>query len=445
MSKNLRALQQRKAAAIQQMRALADAAAERAMTDDETTQYEALRSQVEGINAAIEREQALIAEEANIAPAAALASAASVVDVLPTSRVSVEDNRMADPTRGFHSIGEFARSVVAASLPGRGGRVDDRLLIGAAAPSTFGNEAGGQDGGFLVPPQFAQEIFTLSLEEDALLPMTDDTPINGNSMVFPKDETTPWGTDGIRAYWQAEASQATATKPKLGTSAYRLHKLMALVPITDELLEDTSALAAYLPGKTAASIRWKTDEAILFGTGVGQPLGLLNSKALVVVAKDSGQATKTLTPTNIANMVSRLPAGSYGRAFWLINPDVIPALDTMTLGNYPIYMPTGGGVRGMEASPYGMLKGRPVFVSEHAAAFSSQSDVSLLDLSYYRSVTHRSGIQTATSMHLYFDADATAFRTTFRVDGGPKIENPITPPAGKSPNTRSPFVTLAAR
>jgi HK97 family phage major capsid protein len=437
MSKNLRALQQRKAAAVAQMRAMADAAAESEMTAEQTAQFDALSAQVANLNGLIEREQALIDAERTV-----VTPAAGGVEIPANARISVSDNRELDNTRGFASFGDFARSVRAASQS-FGRATDERLLIGAAAPTTFGNEAGGADGGFLVPPQFANDIFTLSLQEDALLPMTDNTPINGNAMVFPKDETTPWGTDGIRAYWQAEASVATQTKPKLGVSAYRLHKLMALVPVTDELLEDTSALAAYLPQKTAASIRWKTDEAILFGTGAGQPMGLLNSQALVVVPKDSGQATATLSPTNIINMVARLPAGSYGRSFWLINPDVLPALDTMTLGNYPIYMPVGGGDRSLGASPYGMLKGRPVIVSEHASAFSSQSDVSLLDLSYYRAVTGRGGVQTATSMHLYFDADATAFRTTFRVDGGPKIENAITPP--KSTNKRSPFVTLASR
>lgn len=429
MSKNLRALQQRKAAAVAAMRTLADASAEGEMTEAQTAEFETLRSQVATLNASIERETALIEAEAS----------AGVV-VPDNARIEVTDNRELDRTRGFQSFGEFARSVRAAA---GNGRMDDRLMIGAAAPSTFGNEAGGADGGFLVPPQFAQDIFTLALEEQALLPMTDNTAISGNSMVFPKDETTPWGTDGIRAYWQAEASVATATKPKLGVSAHRLHKMMALVPVTDELLEDASALAAYLPGKTAQSIRWKTDEAILFGTGAGQPFGALKSKALIVVAKDSGQATMTLSAANVINMVARLPAGSYSRAFWLINPDVLPLLDVMTLGNYPIYMPVGSGSGAMASSPYGMLKGRPVVISEHASAVSSQSDVSLLDLSYYRTITSRGGIQTATSMHLYFDADATAFRTTFRVDGGPKIENAITPP--KSTNTRSPFVTLAAR
>jgi HK97 family phage major capsid protein len=434
MNKQIRALQQRKAKLVAQMRDMltaAQASETGNLTAEQETEFAQLRDQVEAINAQIEREELVAANET-----------ASVVEIPDGARLSVADNRLEDPRRGWQSFGEFAAAVRAGSGRG-GGRIDERLMIGAAAPTTFGNEAGGADGGFLVPPEFSSEIFTLSLEEDALLPLTDSTPIGGNSMVFPKDETTPWGTDGIRAYWQAEASQATATKPKLGVSTQRLHKLMALVPVTDELLDDTNALTAYLPKKTAISIRWKTDEAILFGTGDGQPLGLFNGKATIVQAKDSGQATKTFTPSNVANMMSRLLAGSYRRAIWLINPDVIPALDTMTLGNYPIYMPTGGGVSAMAASPYGMLKGRPVYVSEHASAFSSQSDVSLLDLSYYRSITSRGGIQTASSMHLYFDADATAFRTTFRVDGAPKLENPVTPP--KSTNTRSPFVTLAAR
>jgi HK97 family phage major capsid protein len=435
ISKQLRVLQQRRAQAVADMSSLLAVAhkEERDLTEAEAATFDELKATVESLKVQIEREELVAAAEHE--------AAITSVAVYDDAHIEVRENRAEDPRRGFQTFGEFAQTVRGAALGG--GRTDQRLLIGAAAPSTFGNEGGGVDGGFLVPPQFSTDIFTLSLEEEALLPRTDSTPISGNSMVFPKDETTPWGTDGIRAYWQAEASLATATKPKLGVSTMRLHKLMALVPVTDELLDDASALAAYLPNLTARSIRWKVDESILFGTGAGQPQGVLHSNALIVVAKDSGQATATLSAKNVINMVTRLPAGSYSRAFWLINPDVLPALDQMTLGNYPIYMPVGAGVGSMQGSPYGMLKGRPIVTTEHAAAFSSQSDVSLLDLSYYRSITSRGGVQTATSMHLYFDADATAFRTTFRVDGGPKLENVITPP--KSTNTRSPFVTLAAR
>jgi hypothetical protein len=69
--------------------------------------------------------------------------------------------------------------------------------------------------------------------------------------------------------------------------------------------------------------------------------------------------------------------------------------------------------------------------------------VLLVDLSYYQAITKAEGIQTATSMHLYFDADAMAFRTTFRMDGQPKLAAPISPANGTK--TLSPFVQLGAR
>jgi HK97 family phage major capsid protein len=434
MSKQLRELQARKTALVKEARALTDRAAteSRDLTDEEVTAFDALKGRIDATSAAIDREAALIAEEAQLAVNQALGPI-------------VTDNRAADPMHGFHSAGEFMQAVYQAEKPGKG--IDERLLVGsgrsAAAPGTFSNEAAGQDGGFLVPPQFSQQIFQLSLGEDSLLPLTDNVEITGNSMAFPKDETTPWGTNGIRAYWQGEAQSAVATKPVLGLATLRLKKLMALVPTTDELLDDANALTSYLPQKVALSIRWKTNESILFGAGNGVPIGALGSGATVTVAKESGQATQTLLPQNLAKMIARLPSGSFANAVWIVNNDVLPALFTLSLGNYPIYLPTGLPVGGIQVSPYGTLLGRPVFVSQHANTFSSQGDVILVDLSYYQTITKAGGLQTATSMHLYFDADLTAFRTTFRMDGQSKIVAPIAPAKGAT--TMSPYIQLGAR
>lgn len=429
MSKQMRELLARKSKHVAAMRAITDkAAAEgRDLSDEEAAAFDAERAALERTNAAIEREQALADQERSIG-----------VEIPAGARISVSENVENDPSRGFKSFGEFAQAIRSAAV--QPAAIDQRLVIGAAAPTTYGNEAGGVDGGFLIPPAFSAEIFTLSLEDDALLPMTDDVEVGGNGMVFPKDETTPWGTDGVRAYWQAEASAANATKPKLGVTTLRLHKLMALTPVTDELLADSNALESYLPGLMARSIRWKTNEAILFGTGAGQPLGAFNGQAGVVVAKESGQATQTVQLANITKMIARLPPGSFPRSIWLITPDALPALFGLTLGNYPIYLPVSAGAQG---SPYGTLMGRPIMVSQHAAAFSSQGDIDLIDLNYYRTITKAGGVQMASSMHLYFDADATAFRATFRVDGQPKIVNPIA--QAKGSNTLSPFIQLGAR
>ena len=449
----VRGLQAKHADTVASLKAIVDSAeAEgRDLTAEEQKVFDAHKVEAASLKARIARAQETELAEAGIAAQAGAAPAArSGVTIPAHARISVEENVDADPQRGFTSFGEFAQAVRGATLATRMGAQMDRRLAPlapmgpmGAAPSTFSGEGSGADGGLLVPPGFSKNIFTLSLEEDALLPLTDDLPIDGNNMLLPKDETTPWGTNGIRAYWQAEGTVGTATKPVISAMDLRLKKLLALVPVSDELLQDTSALSAYLPTKVALSIRWKTNEAILFGSGAGLPLGALSGGSLVTVAKDTGQATLTLTATNLANMMARLPPGSYPRAVWIINNDVLPALFTMTLGNYPIYLPGGANVGGMQVNPYGLLLGRPIVVSQHAKSFSAQGDVLLVDLSYYQAITKAEGIQTATSMHLYFDADAMAFRTTFRMDGQPKLAAPISPANGTK--TLSPFVQLGAR
>ena len=433
MNKSIRALRARQASIVKSMRELSDAAGDAPLSEEQQKAFDGHSAELERTKSAIAREEALVREEA----------ALGVAEVPGATRISgVRELILDDPKRGFKSLGEFAQAVATAGRS-HGGQVDQRLIV-AAAPTTFGSEGVGQDGGFAIPPEYAQSIYTLSLADDALLPLTDTTPVSGNSMVFPKDETTPWGTDGVRAYWQAEATVATQTKPKIGTTTLRLSKLMALVPLTDELIADGPALDAYIQPLMARSIRWKTNEAILFGNGNGQPQGAFKSAAAVTQNKDSGQATLTVTANNFANMVARLPPGAFADASWLITPDALPALFTLTLGNYPIYLPTASpSAGGIQGSPYGTLLGRPITVSQHAAAFSSQGDVLLWCPKWYRTIEKAGGVSTASSMHLYFDADATAFRTTFRVDGQPKIVAPIT--QAKGSNTLSPFVQLQAR
>lgn len=454
MNARIRALQASKAEKVQAARGLITAAevAGRDLTAEEQTQFDALMAEAASYDAKIAREQALALQEAGLSAAVGANNAAqppplaqrNVTQAAVAVVESVRDNTHDDPRRGFANFGDFAARVRGAAFGTRTGQaMDGRLIPLAAQPTTAANEGAGADGGFLVPPEFARNIFMLSLGEDALLPLTDEIPVEGNTMVFPKDETTPWGTNGIRAYWQAEASTAQQVKPVLSAMELRLKKLMALVPVTDELNADTSALNAYLPAKVALSIRWKTNDAILFGSGAGVPLGALNGSAAVVQAKDSGQATGTLTTSNLLNMMSRLPPDSFGTAIWMINNTVIPALGQLTLGNYPIFLPIMSPNGAISGAIKWTLLGRPVVVTQHAKAFSSQGDVLLLDMKYYQAITKAEGVRTDTSMHLYFDADAIAYRTTFRMDGQPKIVNPINPANGST--TLSPFVQLASR
>jgi HK97 family phage major capsid protein len=445
MSKKLREFQVARAKSLDAMKEIngrADASG--ALSAEDQAAYDQHKATAANLAGAIARETDLIAEQAQ----------AGVFDATPPATgppgfafaVSVNDNREADPKHGFKNKGDFFKAVkAAADARSTGMAVDERLRIGAAAPGTYSNESSGADGAFAIPPEFSGEIWRLSLGEGSLLPMTANTEVQGNSMVFPKDETTPWGSTGVQAYWKGEGPTGSESKINLGTDMLRLKELMVLAPVTNELLDDAAALGSYLTPLASDRIQWKTNEAILFGTGGAQPLGCMNAntKALIVVAKETGQAAASLLQANISKMRSRLKAGELKNAIWVGNPDILPALEGLIVGQIPIFLPPGTGLR--EGGYDGTLNGRPLILSEHANALGAQSDLSLLALNGYRTITKAGGIETATSMHLYFDANATAFRFIFRMDGQPIITAPIQPPAGKSSNTRSYFVTLAAR
>jgi HK97 family phage major capsid protein len=168
----------------------------------------------------------------------------------------------------------------------------------------------------------------------------------------------------------------------------------------------------------------------------------MNCEAKVAVAKENGQAAKTIVKENVDNMWSRCWARSRKRAVWLINQDIEPQLNSLNqavgTGGQIVYLPPGG----LSAAPYATLYGRPVIATEYNSTLGTEGDIALVDLSQYTKVD-KGGVQMATSMHVAFDTDEMRFRITYRVDGKPMWHKPLTPFKGTA--TKSPFITLAAR
>ena len=428
MNKRLRALRARRETALSAAQSITDGLDDDAdLTDEQRTEVDANITKARQIGEDIEREEALEAEARN----------AVVDDPTETVITGGDPQVLEDPRRGFRHFGEFSAALIRAASPGHR-VIDDRLVIGAAAPgSNFANEAVGEEGGYLVPPEFANTIREYSLEDDALLPLTSSDPVSGNSIRIPVDETTPWGTDGIRAYWEGEAGLSTNTKPKLEQRELRLRKLFGVVPVSDEMLEDSVFISSYLPRKLGQSIRYKTNDAIVNGAGTGVPQGFTASGALVTQAKEGPQSADTINANNVAKMYARNISPT--AAVWLINPDSFNQLVVMSISNQPVWLPPSG----MAGAPNGTLLGRPVLMSEHCQTLGDAGDIYFAALSWYQTITKGRGIDFATSMHLWFDYDMTAFRAIFRVDGQSIVRAAVTPP--NSAVTRSPFVRLAAR
>lgn len=356
-----------------------------------------------------------------------------------------EPTKAAKGTMGFKAMSEFSRAVVNASL-GRG-RMDPRLTSPQdAAATTYGNEGTGADGGYLVPPDFRTEIMEKVIEDqDDLLARCDKTTTQSNAVSMVADESTPWETSGgLQAYWEGEAAVMPQSKAALKAVNIRAYKLTALVPITDEQLEDGPSLEAHIRRKAPQKIGYKINDAIMNGSGAGLPLGILKSPALITQAAEGGQTADTVNFNNITKMWSRMLARLRRNSVWITNQDLEPQLASLVIpgsnASFPAYLPAGAGLQG---NPYATLMGRPILYSETTAAVGDVGDIVLADLSQYLAVMKSSGLKSDVSMHLWFDQGLTALRFTIRIGGAPWWAAPVARPGAK--NTVSAFVTLAAR
>jgi len=449
-NKNIAMLKE--AATIQ---AAADADSNRELSPEEIVKVNALLDAVDRQTEEIERRQRIRETENRLS---APGSRRTVPDDAPPANDPARNQtpRRSSPitggepaglTRGawgFRSFGEFARSVRASTR----GNVDPRLVANAA-PTVSANEGVGEDGGFAVPPDFRAEIVKKVMGEDSILSLTDGLTTSSNQITVPVDETTPWqSTGGIQAYWEGEAAQLAQSKIELQSKTVRLSKLTALVPVTSELLEDVSALSSYLRTKTPDKLNYKVNDALINGTGAGQPQGILASPAKVTIAAEAAQATATVNLQNLLKMWARLYAPCRKNAVWMINQDVEPQLSQLALivGSattqlgFPVYMPPGG----LSGNPYSTLYGRPIIVTEACSALGTEGDIMLVDWSKYLTATKvGGGIREDVSIHLWFDYDTAAYRFIMRLGGQSWWTNPIKRKNGN--NTLSHIVSLAAR
>lgn len=344
----------------------------------------------------------------------------------------------------FNSLGDQLQAVMKA---GMGQRTDPRLYE-VRAPSGL-SESVGSEGGFLVQQDFAAELQRVAFETGMLASKCRQIPISSNSnrvTLNGIDETsrasTRWG--GILAYWADEAALKTKSKPKFRKIELTLNKLIGLCYGTDELLEDASALESYITQGFGEEFGFQIDDAIINGTGVGRPLGVLNAGCLVSVSAETGQASSTVLFENVTKMWSRLLARSLPNSMWLINQNVWPELFNMYLavgtGGAPVYIPPGG----LSSAPYGTLMGRPVMPIEQCASVGTVGDIILADFNGYLLAT-KGGMQTDMSIHVRFIYDESVFRFVYRCDGQPMLNSAITPYKGGSSYTQSHFIALATR
>lgn len=305
------------------------------------------------------------------------------------------------------------------------------------------------DGGALVLPEFAPEIMTMLYESNSLWSRTRQYTVAGNTMSFPRlrdnDRRDGARHGGVAAYWVGETDAITESAVKFDTTDISLNKLAVAVFLTEEMLSDSGyAIEQFVTEVVQAEMDYMLDRSLIVGDGVKKPLGMLKSPARVIVSKESGQAANTVNADNILKMWGRrMDAGSNEDLVWLVNQDVetlLPKLylSTGSSSGQLVYMTPAG----FADRPYATLQGRPVINCEHCPALSSEGDIALVNLKQVISI-NKGPVNQLSSPHVQFLRDLMCIKFTFRVNGRPLYDRPVT--MENSSNQRSPFIVLQAR
>lgn len=302
------------------------------------------------------------------------------------------------------------------------------------------------EGGFLIPETLRSEILRVALETSIVRSRARVIPMETLRVPFPAIDSTSNTTSvygGIQAYWTEEGASLNTTQASFSNVVLDAKKLTAYCEVPNELIADSiGSFEALMDEIFPEALSFYEDYAFLMGSGVGEPLGVLNTGngAIVAAAAEAQQSSATIVWQNIVRMYARMLPMSLSRAVWVASIDTFPELATMSLS-----VGTGGSAiwinNGVEGPPMTIL-GRPVLFTEKTSTLGGQGDISFVDFGMYL-LGDRQAMSATSSAHYKFANDVTAYRVLERVDGRPWLKSAITPKNGGP--ALSPYVQLAAR
>lgn len=162
------------------------------------------------------------------------------------------------------------------------GMVDDAGNIRAL---TEGSTTGG---GFLVPDEFMNTVIVLIPSYGVARRYCRVIPMSTDTKRIPKLSTV-----GITTYWPGEGSQITVSQPVFGEIPLTAKKAAQIIPMTNELLEDTDLLVALLTDLAAQQFAFAEDYQLFSGAGSSPAItGIFNAgSGATVVTMASGKTS----------------------------------------------------------------------------------------------------------------------------------------------------------
>jgi len=196
--------------------------------------------------------------------------------------------------------------------------------------------------GYLIPTELQKEILRIAAGEYGVarkemryLPFTGP----GNTRQIPTLGTS------VSVSWVNESAEKPSVQPLFGLVNQTLKKLAAIVPLTEELLEDSAInLTQLIATLFAEAISKAEDDAFFAGTG-SPWTGILNNGSVNVVNMGTGEGFSAMTADDLLDMIDKTPSGMLQGSKFYMNRTILSVIRKLKdTSNQYIYQNPGGGL-----------------------------------------------------------------------------------------------------
>lgn len=268
--------------------------------------------------------------------------------------LNVDDQKKAEIKANNEITRNFLRAV-------KSGDAKTAQKLGQKALDTT-DDGSGADAGYLIPEPLANEVLRI-------IP----TGYGKAKQLFGYNLLTEGNSKRITAlgstlsvYWTDEGAKKTSSQPTFDIVTLTLKKLAVIVPMTEEVMEDSGVDLTKLVAQLIVEAVAK-EEDLQFFMGDGTVwTGIFKDTNIDKVELASGKTAADLRPENIlalADAIQDSPNNKYIMSRTMLSKVRTLRQNADGTGDY-IYDPLGGG-------DYGTLNGRPLEIVEAAPSYTS--------------------------------------------------------------------------
>lgn len=291
-------------------------------------------------------------------------------------------------------------------------------------------------GGYLVQTVINPDLIALRVADTAVRLLTPSLAVNTNQMTFVQQ------TGGLTAGWTAELATKPSADMTFAEFNVGIYTIAGLSYVSNQLLQDAGnqgfgpavGIDTLITQELQRRVKIVEEIAVINGSGVGQPLGLLQTTGLNTAINPGSNAYSAI-PNAIVDAITSVQQNFFGNPNAIVmHPRTWGGLmklqETASPTTYIIGPPGGYGRRPSDPLPgnaipgteAGTLNGYPVFLSANipitlsggSGTGGTESAILVGDFSQALFLD-RQGFTVDVSQHVGFTTNQTVFRGESRV------------------------------